>query len=166
MLCRLSLLAINYLNAYSLTVTCPCVCVCVCECECLFCCSAGVATLSFGFLGESVEETVVMGTKGRLTIEAPGHCPTKLTVVLKAQGRGNEGGVYEYEFELPADTDDIIKAGGYYYPNSAGFAYEAAAVARCIGAGKTEPAQYRQAETLLTMRLVDEIRSQLGVLPL
>jgi dihydrodiol dehydrogenase / D-xylose 1-dehydrogenase (NADP) len=79
---------------------------------------AGVASLSYGLLCESVEETTVVGTKG---------------------------------------------AGGYFYPNSAGFAYEAAAVARCIAAGKMEAPQYTLAETLVAMKILEQTRLQLGV---
>jgi dihydrodiol dehydrogenase / D-xylose 1-dehydrogenase (NADP) len=114
---------------------------------------------------ESAEETTVVGTKGRLTIETPAHCPTRLTVKLKAEGRGNASNVVTYVYPVPADTDEIVKAGLYYYPNSAGFAYEAAAVARCIAAGKTEAPQFTLAETMLNLKLIEEIRSQLGVEP-
>lgn len=124
---------------------------------------AGVANLSFGMLCESVEETVVIGTKGRLTIRSPGHCPTKLSVTIKAEGRGNAAGSVEYDFPLPDDTEEITKAGGYFYPNSAGFSYEAAAVARCIAAGKTETPQYTLGETIVNMTMVDAVRSELGV---
>lgn len=117
-------------------------------------------------VGESVEETVVIGTKGRLTIQSPGHCPTRLHVTLKAQGRGQSGGETQYEFALPPDTEEITGAGGYFYPNSAGFCYEAAAVARCIAAGKTQTPQYTLQETLVNMTMVEEIRSQLGVKPI
>lgn len=127
---------------------------------------AGTATLSFGMLGESLEETTVVGTKGRLTICAPGHCPTKITVTMKAEGRGNAQKIHEYEYPVPKDTQEIIDAGGYFYPNSAGFAYEAAAVARCIASGKTEAPQYTLNDTLNNMKMIDEIRSQLGVKPL
>jgi dihydrodiol dehydrogenase / D-xylose 1-dehydrogenase (NADP) len=108
----------------------------------------------------------VLGTKGRLKIHTPGHCPTKLSAVIKGAGRGNSEGELEYDFPLPADTDEIIVAGRYFYPNSAGFAYEAAAVARCIAAGKKEAPQYTWKETLLNARLINEMRSQLGVQPL
>jgi len=124
---------------------------------------AGVATLSYGMLCESAEETVVIGTKGRLTIRSPGHCPTNLSLTLKGEGRGAAASTVEYEYQLPPDTEEIIAAGGYFYPNSAGFAYEAAAAARCIAAGKTEPPQYTLAETLVTSTMVDAIRSELGV---
>jgi dihydrodiol dehydrogenase / D-xylose 1-dehydrogenase (NADP) len=127
---------------------------------------AGAATLSFGLLGESEEETVILGTKGRMKICTPGHCPTKLIASIKGGGRGQSGGEYVYEYPLPEDTKEIIDAGGYFYPNSAGLSYEAAAVARCIAAGKTEAPQYTLNETLTNVRVVDEIRSQIGVKPL
>jgi dihydrodiol dehydrogenase / D-xylose 1-dehydrogenase (NADP) len=123
---------------------------------------AGMASLTYGFLGENAEETTVVGTKGRLTILPPAHCPTKLVVTLKGQGRGQAAGVYEYEYPLPADTSEIIEAGGYFYPNSAGFCYEAAAVARCIAKGLKEAPQYTLAETMIEMEILDQVRSQLG----
>ena len=123
---------------------------------------SGVASLSYGMLGESEETTVVVGTKGRLTIHTPGHCPTQLTFRIKADGRGQAAETREYNFPLPKDTPEIEKAGGYFYPNSAGFCYEAAAVARCIASGKTEAPQYTLAETLLEMKILDEARKQLG----
>ncbi len=127
---------------------------------------AGAATLSCGILGESEEETVVLGTKGRMKICTPGHCPTKLVVNVKGEGRGNSDGGVVYEYPVPEETEEIQKAGGYFYPNSAGLSYEAAAVARCIAAGKTEAPQYTWSETLTNMRVVDELRSQLDVKPL
>mmetsp|Transcript_7405 Transcript_7405/g.16842 ORF Transcript_7405/g.16842 Transcript_7405/m.16842 type:complete len:125 (-) Transcript_7405:531-905(-) len=116
-------------------------------------------------IGESAEQTVVIGTKGRLTIETPGHCPTKFTVALRGAGRGSVGSKLTFEYPIPADTEEIVNAGGYFYPNSAGFAYEAAAVARCIKNGKTEAPQYTLQETLINIWMLDEIRGQLGVEP-
>jgi len=127
---------------------------------------AGVAACTVGMLSESAEETTVVGTKGRLTIHTPGHCPTKLSVTIKAQGRGQAAQSMEFEFDIPADTPEIQAAGGFFYPNSAGFAYEAAAVARCIAAGKTEAPQYTLDETLVNMKLIDELRRQIGVKPI
>jgi len=126
---------------------------------------AGLATLSFGMLCESTEETTVIGTKGRLKICSPGHCPTKLVATIKNPGRGNVC-TEVYEYALPEDTDAIKQAGGYFYPNSAGLAYEAAAVARCIAAGKTEAPQCTLEDTLTNMSIIDNARQQLGVKPL
>jgi dihydrodiol dehydrogenase / D-xylose 1-dehydrogenase (NADP) len=122
----------------------------------------GVAVLSFGIIGESEESTTVVGTKGRLKIETPSHCPTTLSVRLKQHGRGQTSTVTTYNYPVPADTEAIIAAGGYYYPNSAGFAYEAAAVARCIAAGKTECPQYTLNDTLIEIKIMDEISAQLN----
>mmetsp|Transcript_16582 Transcript_16582/g.48091 ORF Transcript_16582/g.48091 Transcript_16582/m.48091 type:complete len:394 (-) Transcript_16582:42-1223(-) len=127
---------------------------------------AGIASLSFGMCGETSEETQVVGSKGRLKIETPSHCPTKVSVQLKAHGRGQVGKEECYEYPLPEDTEEIKAAGGFFYPNSAGFIYEAAAVARCISGGKREVPQYTHAETLLNMRLVEEFRNQLGIKPI
>jgi len=128
---------------------------------------AGVASVSFGMLCESVEETVVIGTKGRMTICSPCHCPTQVRATIKEKGqRGQSAYELVYDFPLPADTDEIIAAGGYIYPNSAGFCYEAAAVARCIASGKTEAPQYTLQDTLLNMTIIEEIRTQLGVKPI
>lgn len=124
---------------------------------------AGVASLSYGFLCETPEETTIVGSKGRMKIESPGHCPTKLSVETKGQGRGQVGENLAFEYPLPEDTKEIIESGGYFYPNSAGFCYEAAAVARCIASGKREAPQYTLEETMLNLKVVDEIRNQLGV---
>ena len=149
---------------------------------------AGVALLSFGMACESEEKTTIVGTRGRMvshplatrtsflditisknlliqTIESPGHCPTKLTVKVKGHGRGEIGDLTTYDYPLPEDTEEITKAGGFNYPNSAGFCYEAAAVARCIAAGKKEVPQYTLAETLVNLKLIEEIQKQLGVKP-
>jgi len=124
---------------------------------------SGVATLSYGFLCETPEETVIVGSKGRMKIQSPSHCPTKLSVELKAEGRGKLDNILNFEYALPEDTEEIISSGGYFYPNSAGFIYEAAAVARCIAAGKREAPQFTLKETMLNLRIIEEIRNQLGV---
>ena len=118
---------------------------------------------SYGFLGESEEQTIVIGTKGRLVIETPAHCPTKVRLTLKAAGRGQHAGETLFEYPLPEETEEIQQTGGFVYPNSAGFMYEAAAVARCIASGKVEVPQFTWAETYSNALLVDETRKQLGV---
>lgn len=41
---------------------------------------AGIATCTIRLLCESAEETTVIGTKGPLTTQSPGHCSTNLPV--------------------------------------------------------------------------------------
>jgi dihydrodiol dehydrogenase / D-xylose 1-dehydrogenase (NADP) len=127
---------------------------------------SGVATLSYGMLCETPEETVVVGSNGRMKIQGPGHCPTKLQVELKAEGRGQVGKTLNFEYPLPKDTPEILAAGGFVYPNSAGFCYEAAAVARCIASGKKEAPQFTLDETILNLKIVEQVRDQLGVKPI
>jgi dihydrodiol dehydrogenase / D-xylose 1-dehydrogenase (NADP) len=123
---------------------------------------SGVASLSYGMLGESDETTTVVCTRGRITIHTPGHCPTRLTVRIKGYGRGAATEIRNYHFPLPDETPEHDIVGDYFYPNSAGFCYEAAAVARCIHAGKTEAPQYTLADTMVEMDVLDQARSQLG----
>jgi len=127
---------------------------------------AGMAICSYGFLGESDEQTLIIGTKGRMVIETPAHCPTTVKLTLKAAGRGQTAGETVFHYPLPEDSEQVKAAGGFVYPNSVGFMYEAAAVARCIAAGKTEVPQFTHAETLINAQLVQESRNQLGVKPI
>ena len=78
------------------------------------------------------------------------------------EGRGNSSSV-TWDFPLPEITEDIISSGGYYYPNSAGLAYEAAAIARCVDAGKLETPQFTKEETLKVMEILDEFLRQVGL---
>ena len=122
----------------------------------------GSASITCGVLTESKEETVITGTKGRVTIETPCHCPTTVTVEQKLEGRGKvlkETFVYP----LPDQPDEITEAGGFYYPNSIGFAYEAAAVSRCIQQGLKEAPQITHTETIACASIIDETRKQIGV---
>ena len=74
--------------------------------------------------------------------------------MVKAHGRGKLGEVTEYEYQIPEETETIRTSGGFLYPNSSGFAYEAAVVARFISKGLKEAPQYTLDETLTTMRLI------------
>jgi hypothetical protein len=96
------------------------------------------------------------------------------------------------EFPLPEDPEAVVQAGGYNYPNSAGFQFEAAAVMKAIHDGRKECAQYphdemlavrckvhwfrssaRMLEAFLTWtfshsqvaKIMDAIRAQVGVRP-
>jgi dihydrodiol dehydrogenase / D-xylose 1-dehydrogenase (NADP) len=140
---------------------------------------AGTATLTYGILCESEEVTTIIGTRGRITILTPSHNPTAIKLEIKGHGRGivaEPPTVYHYP--LPEDTPEILQRGGFNYPNSAGFCYEAAAVARCIhdleqhhnnkneekGAGSVAAAgapQYPLNETLVVMKILDEVQRQI-----
>ena len=67
------------------------------------------------------------------------------------------------DYTLPEPPASVAATGGFNYPNSNGFQYEAAAVQRCVLAGAAECPQFTVAETVATARIMDEVRRQLGV---
>ncbi|KAA8497626.1 Trans-1,2-dihydrobenzene-1,2-diol dehydrogenase [Porphyridium purpureum] len=117
------------------------------------------ASVSYGLMCESAEETSVVGTEGRLIIHTPAHCPLSITVSSKKNGRGNV--VHnQLSFALPQSTPEIAEAGGFNYPNSIGFAYEAAAVMRCLLSGLLECPQYPPEESIVVAEMMDAARVQ------
>ena len=73
---------------------------------------------------------------------------------------------FEFPFPEPKRPFAPIPGGGeddvFFYPNSHGFAYEAAAVTRCLNAGLTECPQYTLDETLRALSLVDAARKAMS----
>ena len=105
-------------------------------------CGASVS-LFCGVDVETRETTTYVGKRGRVIIEPPAHCPTRLTLEEKVPGARGECKVTVFEEPLPDLPPSALSAKSpsgelFYYPNSNGFQYEAAAVQRCIRAGLTE----------------------------
>ncbi|CAM9621800.1 unnamed protein product [Chrysoparadoxa australica] len=125
-----------------------------------------VGSLTFNMLGESCEETTYVGTKGRIKILTPAHCPLAMEVTMKQEGRGNVTSK-RVEYPLPAETEEMEQAGGFHYPNSLGFHYEALAVHRCIRAGLTYCPQYSPEECVAVADMMQHTRvqTQQGGLP-
>mmetsp|Transcript_9676 Transcript_9676/g.21503 ORF Transcript_9676/g.21503 Transcript_9676/m.21503 type:complete len:187 (+) Transcript_9676:898-1458(+) len=125
-----------------------------------------LASLHYGFLTESGETTSILCERGRITINGPSHCPTSVTVERKLPGRG-EKETKTTNFPLPVQCGAVAEGDGetmeYFYPNSAGFAYEAAAVCRHIAAGKLEAPECPLDDTLAVMKILDEVRKQIGM---
>ena len=117
------------------------------------------AVLTFiAFNSEFPEVTEIIGTKGRITLEQPGHCPTTLTirVPLRVPSRymaaNTPAPVQRFEYPLPGDVS-IPDA----YPNQHGFLYQAEAVHRCLAAGLRQCPQYDKEASLSTMDLLTRI---------
>ena len=119
------------------------------------------AVLTFiEFHSEFPEVTEIVGSKGRITLEQPGHCPTTLTIRVppKAPSRymaaNTPSPMQRFEYPLP-ESVSIPNA----YPNQQGFLYQAEAIHRCLAAGLRECPQYGKAESLHTLELLARIHA-------
>jgi len=102
--------------------------------------SGAVATLACGVRGKTPGRAVITGTEGRIEIPGPFHVPAGFTLI-----RGSE----ETWVDVP------------YTGN--GMNHEAAEVMRCLREGLTESPLIPLADTLEIMKILDEIRAQIGV---
>src|SRR5690606_22528786 len=100
-----------------------------------------LAVLSTAIRTNTPQVAIINGTAGRITIHSRRWVPTRLTIE-----------VYDKE----TTEIDLPMVGN-------GYNYEAAEVARCVRAGKTESDVMPLDETLAVMRTLDEIRDQWGL---
>ena len=122
------------------------------------------ALLSFPpFNSELPEVTEIFGTKGRITLGRPGHCPTDLTLHSPPEGQvpsqyrtGNmPAPAQKIHYPLPANVSIPNP-----FPNQHGFLYMAEAVHRCLAAGLKECPQFGEAESMHCMDILTEVMSQ------
>ncbi|SEE91466.1 Gfo/Idh/MocA family protein [Ruania alba] len=99
-----------------------------------------LALLGASLKGGTRNAATVTGTQGRVEIEPTFFAPTTLTV----RPQGGE----------PRTLTPPV--GG-------GFEYQAAEVARCVAAGRTESEVHSWADTIAVMEMMDEARRQFGV---
>jgi len=112
------------------------------------------AQLSCTFLANTARERTISGTKGRVRIENEAHAPTKVT--LWRDDGTLPGQVETFEFALP----DKYATN---FPNGEGMLYQIEAVTKCVDEGRLESPEYSWNEMLSTVRIMDEIRSQIGL---
>jgi dihydrodiol dehydrogenase / D-xylose 1-dehydrogenase (NADP) len=117
------------------------------------------AILTFiNFASEFREVTEIIGTKGRITLEDPGHCPTVVTLCLpdkvphRYSGSNAPAPIQRFEYPIP-DSVSMTNA----YPNQQGFLYQAEAVHRCVAAGLNQCPQFDMDESLHTLALLGQI---------
>ncbi|CAN0262765.1 unnamed protein product [Ectocarpus fasciculatus] len=122
----------------------------------------GIASLTYNIEAETPEETIIIGTGGRIKLLSPAHCPTAIEVTTKANGRGNTTTI-RHEFPLPNPPASVDASGGFNYPNSNGFQFEAVAIHKCIRGGRTSSDQYTPDEMLAVMHVLEECRTQLKI---
>ena len=119
------------------------------------------AFLTFvAFRSEFPEVTEFIGTKGRITLEEPGHCPTALTVRIppvtpsRYMNGNTPSPLQRFEYPLP----DSIRMPRPF-PNQQGFIYMVEAIHRCLGAGLRECPQFNKAESLHLLEMICAISS-------
>ena len=122
----------------------------------------GCAVLTFPpFNCELGEVTEFAGTKGRIMLGQPGHCPTNVTIRVPppngvpSRYRTRNAASPEQRFDYPLPGNVAIARG---FPNQHGFLYQAEAVHRCLAAGLRECPQYGKAESLHAMDLLNRIQ--------
>ena len=122
----------------------------------------GCAVLTFPpFNCELGEVTEIAGTKGRIMLGQPGHCPTNVTIRIPPQGgvpsryRTRNAASPEERFDYPLPGNVAMARA---FPNQHGFLYQAEAVHRCLAANLVECPQYGKAESLHAMDLLTRIQ--------
>lgn len=110
------------------------------------------ASITCGFNGIYANMYQIMGTKGYIVIESPFWCPEEFTVVV-------DGVKTVYETAMPETKSD----DAYNFTNSVGLNFEAAYFVDLIREGKMESEVEPLAESREIMRLLDEVRAQIGL---
>lgn len=108
---------------------------------------------------EFPEVAEFIGSRGRITLEQPAHCPTSLTLRVPAHTPsrymdGNKPSP-EQRFDFPFPEAINLLDG---YPNQEGFIYQTEAVHRCLAAGLRECPQMNQEESLNNLTVLEAIR--------
>ena len=109
---------------------------------------------------ELPEVTELVGTEGRITLERPGHCPTRISIRIpppngvpsQYRTRNAPAPLQYFEYPLPGSVAMTRSS-----PNQHGFLYQAEAVHRCLAAGLRQCPQYDKAESLHAMNVLTEI---------
>lgn len=100
-----------------------------------------IASLYVSMRTRSRPDITVLGSKGKIYVHPPLFCPSKITLVLFD--------AEETEITLPIESN--------------GYQFEIMEVNRCLQEGKTESDVMPLDETLAIMRIMDEIREQIGL---
>ena len=118
---------------------------------------SGKGGLQFYVTGQAntEERTVIQGSKGRITIRAPAHVPSEISVSYDT-GRG-ESRVENHSFPLMDDS-----YAEWNYPNSIGFVYQIDEVNKCILSESKECSTFTHADSLQLAYLMDEILEQVN----
>jgi dihydrodiol dehydrogenase / D-xylose 1-dehydrogenase (NADP) len=121
--------------------------------------NGGLATMTCSIACNLPNYCHIGGTKASAKICSPFWCPTKLELTHQGPYGPDESKPEEtFEFPLP----DCPKPTNF--TNSIGFTYEAAAVMKCLGEKQQASSLMPDAESLVIMGIMDEVRKQIGVI--
>ncbi|GLD92260.1 hypothetical protein PINS_up000793 [Pythium insidiosum] len=116
------------------------------------------ASVQYTCLAEFAETVTIIGSKGRLHIHTPSHRPTHVTTTTYLA----DGSTTEQLTVFPAPVPHP-SATTFNYGGSEGFVYEAQAVTDALQHQETQHSEYPLTESLALMKIMDDIRQQLGV---
>ena len=120
------------------------------------------ANLTFiRFPSEFPEVTEITGTKGRVTLEQPAHCPTRITVRIPPEtpsryvnaNNPSPSQIFDYPLSTSIDVPNA-------YPNQKGFSYMIEAIHRCIASGHLECPQFNREESIHLLEIVCAIHAK------
>eukprot|EP01083_Nonionella_stella_P035200 96157_1 len=117
------------------------------------------AQISCNYYANSFEERLITGTKGRIRMSTPSHLPTKVTLYLNGTTPQTARDVVKtetFEFKVPHVYETV-------FPGSEGMIYEVEEVVKCLDEGRIESAEYTWDEMIMSMRVSDQIRRQIGL---
>ncbi|KAJ1631426.1 hypothetical protein T492DRAFT_905990 [Pavlovales sp. CCMP2436] len=117
------------------------------------------AVVTYGWLGEGAQESVWVGTKGRVVLCNPAHAPTLIRLTLQAGKRGKYT-TTEQNFPMPSHP---LHLPPLTFPHSEGFVYEIKAVENALRAGQTECFIMPLDDSVQLAEAMDLIRKQLGI---
>ena len=94
-----------------------------------------MAVLSYTLHAQTPEETLIVGTEGYIRIQAPAHCPTRITLTKVAGRDDKTDEVFDFPLPLPHAQATLAEGessasscpapyGMFNYPNSVGFQYQ------------------------------------------
>ena len=120
------------------------------------------ANLTFiRFPSEFPEVTEITGTKGRITLEQPAHCPTRITVRIPPQAPSRYAGANNPSpfqvFDYPLSSSIEIPNA---YPNQKGFSYMIDAIHRCIASDHLECPQFDREASIHLLKIVCAINAK------
>jgi predicted dehydrogenase len=117
------------------------------------------ANLTFiAYPSEFPEVTEITGTKGRITLEQPAHCPTSLTVRIppitpsRYMRDNTPSPSQRFDYPLPSSVN-VPRA----FVNQQGFIYMIEAIHRCLAAGLLECPQFNKQDSLHLMEILQGV---------